>query len=74
MQRAEDRINRVDNGRYLAQHIRGARYVELPGRDHLPFAGDADAVVDEAEEFVTGARRVWGAKTRVTSLTSVFAR
>jgi class 3 adenylate cyclase len=60
MQRAEDRINRVENGRYLAEHIRGARYVELPGRDHLPFAGDADAVLDEIEEFVTGARRAHG--------------
>src|SRR5262249_4166811 len=32
------------------------RFVELPGEDHLPWVGDADAVLDEVEEFLTGAR------------------
>jgi class 3 adenylate cyclase len=45
---------RVDNGRYLAASIPGARYVELTGRDHLPWIGDQDAVLDAIEEFVTG--------------------
>ncbi|MGH3676088.1 MAG: adenylate/guanylate cyclase domain-containing protein [Mycobacterium sp.] len=43
-------------GRYLAEHIPGARYVELPGADTLHWTGDAAAVLDEIEEFVTGAR------------------
>jgi pimeloyl-ACP methyl ester carboxylesterase/class 3 adenylate cyclase/DNA-binding CsgD family transcriptional regulator len=43
-------------GRYVAAHIRGARLVELPGVDHFPFVGDMDALVDEIEAFVTGAR------------------
>ncbi len=42
--------------RYVADHIAGARYVELPGVDHVPFVGDADAILDEVEEFVTGIR------------------
>jgi esterase/lipase len=49
----------VEAGRYLAQHIRGARYVELPGNDHLLQAFDQetlDLLIDEIEEFVTGAR------------------
>jgi pimeloyl-ACP methyl ester carboxylesterase len=46
----------VEEGRYLAERIPGAKLVELPGRDHLPFVGDVDAVVDEIEEFLTGAR------------------
>jgi class 3 adenylate cyclase len=56
LHRAEERWVRVDHSRYLAQHIRGAKYVELPGGDHWPWMGDSDAVIDEIEEFVTGTR------------------
>jgi class 3 adenylate cyclase len=48
----------VGHGRYLAEHIAGARYVELPGDEHLPYVGDSDAIVAEIEEFLTGARGV----------------
>ncbi|HTZ77462.1 MAG TPA: alpha/beta fold hydrolase [Stellaceae bacterium] len=47
------RVN-VAAGRYLAQFIDGARYVELPGSDHLVWVGDVDRIVDEIEEFLTG--------------------
>jgi class 3 adenylate cyclase len=47
----------IEAGRYLAEHIPGARLAELPGADHLPFVGNADEIVDEIEEFMTGARR-----------------
>jgi class 3 adenylate cyclase len=43
-------------GRYLAEHIGGAKYVELPGADSLIWAGDQDAVLAEIEDFVTGVR------------------
>jgi class 3 adenylate cyclase len=43
--------------KWMAEQIPGAKYVELPGNDHLLYAGDSDAVVDEVEEFLTGARR-----------------
>jgi class 3 adenylate cyclase len=43
-------------GRYLAEHIPNAKFVALPGDDHLFFVGDTDALVDEIEEFLTGAR------------------
>ncbi len=43
-------------GRLMAELIPGARYVELPGRDHLPGAGDPEAIAGEIEEFLTGAR------------------
>jgi pimeloyl-ACP methyl ester carboxylesterase len=56
LHRAEESWVRVDHSRYLAQHIAGAKYVELPGRDHWPWMGDSDAVIDEIEEFVTGTR------------------
>jgi class 3 adenylate cyclase/esterase/lipase len=47
----------VGHGRYLADHIEGARYVELPTADHVPWASEAD-VIGEIEEFLTGARHV----------------
>ena len=46
----------VEAGRYQAAHIRGAKYVELSGIDHLPFVGDSEAILSEIEEFLTGAR------------------
>ena len=56
MHRTEDRFIPVEAGRYVADNIPGARFVELEGADHYPFTGDVDAVVAEIEEFITGAR------------------
>jgi class 3 adenylate cyclase/alpha-beta hydrolase superfamily lysophospholipase len=44
----------LEHGRYLAEHIEGAKLVELPGADVPIFAGDTDAIIDAIEEFVTG--------------------
>ena len=54
--RTHDPLVNVRSGRYLAEHIPGARYVELPGSDHAGFAGDSDAILDELQEFFTGVR------------------
>jgi pimeloyl-ACP methyl ester carboxylesterase len=56
LHRTGDRVADVGEGRYLAASIPGAKFVELPGRDHLPFVGDTDAILSEIEEFLTGAR------------------
>src|SRR5437588_8497398 len=56
--RRGDRVVNRRAGEELAAQIPGARYVELPGIDHLPWAGDAEAVLGEVEEFLTGARSV----------------
>jgi class 3 adenylate cyclase len=56
LHRAGDRLVDVGSGRYLAKHIAGARYIELPGDDHLFHVGDVQRVEAEIEEFVTGAR------------------
>ena len=53
--RVGDRDARVEEGRYIAAHIPGARFVELPGDTHVPF-WEPDDVVDEIEEFLTGVR------------------
>jgi class 3 adenylate cyclase len=44
------------SSRALAQHIPGAKFVELPGEDNLIYVGDSNALVDEVEEFLTGTR------------------
>jgi pimeloyl-ACP methyl ester carboxylesterase len=46
----------VGHGRYLAQHIAGAKLVELAGGDHVPWTGDYDALLSEVREFLTGER------------------
>jgi pimeloyl-ACP methyl ester carboxylesterase/hemoglobin-like flavoprotein len=56
LHRAGDAMMPVAGSRYLAENISGARYVELPGCDHSPYAGDATALLDEVERFVTGLR------------------
>jgi class 3 adenylate cyclase len=58
LHRAENRHYRPPMGRYLAEHIRGARHVELPGPDWYPPFIDAEPLLDELEEFLTGTRPV----------------
>jgi class 3 adenylate cyclase len=56
MNRTGDRSVHVDEGRWVAQQIPGARFVELAGEDHMPWVGDQDSVLDEIQEFLTGDR------------------
>lgn len=58
LHRRADRLVSVAQASYFAERIPGARYVELEGADHVFLAGDQDALMDEAEEFLTGARPV----------------
>ena len=60
LHRSGDRCLLVEEGRYLAENIPGARFVELPGEDHLPFVGAQDEFLDEIEEFLTGVRHASG--------------
>ena len=55
LHRSGDRCLLVDEGRYVAGLIPGARFVELPGDDHLPFVGDQDAIIEEIATFLTSA-------------------
>lgn len=52
--RTDDLDARIEEGRWIAGRIPGARFLELPGPDHLPWVGDQDAVLDAVEEFFTG--------------------
>jgi len=57
--RERDRVVSAEHSRYVAQHIPGADYLELPGEDHLPFVGDAEA-------FVNAVARMVGHEAQVT--------
>ncbi|HUR14357.1 MAG TPA: adenylate/guanylate cyclase domain-containing protein [Mycobacteriales bacterium] len=56
LHRKGDRVVNWRAGRWMAEQIPGAKYVELPGRDHFPWAGDTNATVAEIREFLTGDR------------------
>jgi class 3 adenylate cyclase len=51
-----DRLVPVELGRYMAERIPDAKFVELPGMDHLFWFGDPDPLVDEIQEFLLGVR------------------
>jgi class 3 adenylate cyclase len=70
MHRVGETVNPVEHGRYLARHIPGARWVELPGDEFELWAGDIDAIADEVEEFLTGTRS--GAEPARTVATVLF--
>jgi class 3 adenylate cyclase len=70
LHREGNRLIHLGAGRYLAEHIPNAKFVVLAGDDHLFFAGDTDAIVDEIEEFLTGARS--GPEGDVLTLTVLF--
>ena len=53
-----DRVVNVRHGRWLAEHMPNAKYVELPGIDHSIWFTNPDQLIDEVEEFLTGVRPV----------------
>jgi methyltransferase (TIGR00027 family) len=55
LHRIGDKVCHVENARWLARHIQGAKYVELPGENHIAFF-DGDDILDEIREFLTGVR------------------
>jgi pimeloyl-ACP methyl ester carboxylesterase len=58
MHRTRDRALPIEGSRYMARYIRGARFVELPGEDHLPWTSDVEPVLATIEEFLTGTTHV----------------
>ena len=56
--RVGDRHVRHEHGRYIATRIPGANWVELPGDDHMPFAGASERLFNEVQDFITGTRLV----------------
>ena len=54
LHRADNAWVRPEHSQFLAEHIAGARYVELPGSDYFVFLGDSERVLSEIESFVSG--------------------
>src|SRR5262249_31731856 len=67
LHRTGDTDSRVEEGRYIAQRIPGARFAELAGHDHVPWI-NADQIVDEVEEFLTGRMAAPRADSVLTTL------
>lgn len=68
LHRTEDAHVAVESTRQLARAMKGARLVELPGRDHPVWLGDVDGVADLVEEFLTGERSVVTHSDRVLAV------
>jgi class 3 adenylate cyclase len=68
LHRADVEFIPVGHGRYLAEHIAGSRYVELPGADSLYWVGDTAPMLDEIEEFITGVRGGFDAERVLTTI------
>lgn len=58
LHRSENSYVRVGHGRYLASHIAGSKYVELPGKDHSFYSGDSGALLAAVQEFLTGRKEL----------------
>ncbi|HEX7255026.1 MAG TPA: adenylate/guanylate cyclase domain-containing protein [Gaiellaceae bacterium] len=69
LHRTGDHDSRPQEGRYIAERIPGARFVELEGEDHAPWI-EPDQILDEVEEFLTGVRR--GPEVRRVLATVLF--
>ncbi len=63
-----DRVAPIEAGRYFAEHIPGSRLVELDSLDHWPYFLDADRVIGEVEEFLTGVRTVSSPETMLATV------
>jgi class 3 adenylate cyclase len=68
IQRSGDRVAPRAQGRYLAEHIANARYVEQDGDAHILWLGDIDGLLGEVEEFLTGARTASDADRVLTTI------
>jgi hypothetical protein len=54
--RSDDPVTPLEHGRYLADHIRGARMAVFPGAFHFSGVGNDEDALDEIEQFLTGTR------------------
>jgi pimeloyl-ACP methyl ester carboxylesterase len=71
LHRSDDRLVPLGQGQRIAELITNARFVELPGVDHFPFVGDADAVLSEIESFLVGSPRPWPRQHRLLTVLAI---
>ena len=68
LHRVDERVIHIDNARYMASRIPGAKLVELPGIDHTPWVGDFEPIVQETAEFLTGTRHAAEAERELATV------
>jgi pimeloyl-ACP methyl ester carboxylesterase len=68
LHRTGDLDSNVEEGRYIAAHIPGAEFVELPGQDHLLFVGDQDGVLNEVERFIRSIQHIQGSDSVLATI------
>ncbi|HUC38238.1 MAG TPA: adenylate/guanylate cyclase domain-containing protein [Acidimicrobiales bacterium] len=68
LHRQDEPLFRIGHGKYLAEHIPDARFVELPGNDSLYWVGDIDLLLEEVEEFATGTRLARRPETAIATI------
>ena len=56
LHRVDDAVVDIRSARYVADHIEGAAFIEIPGADHIPFWEHTQELAEEIEEFLTGVR------------------
>jgi class 3 adenylate cyclase len=68
LHRDNDEFSPIGHGHYMAEHIAGSRFVELPGEDALYWVGNTAPMLDEIEEFITGVRGGSDAERLLTTI------
>jgi pimeloyl-ACP methyl ester carboxylesterase len=68
--RRGDRVGPPQAGRYIADHVEGARFVELDGNDHLLWLGDSEALCAEIERFLLNVEATLGTRNISGTLAS----
>jgi pimeloyl-ACP methyl ester carboxylesterase len=71
LHRTGDRDSHIDEGRYIASHIPNAKFVELPGDDHLTFIGDQDPIFREVEGFIRNVQTTGEMDTVLATILSI---
>jgi pimeloyl-ACP methyl ester carboxylesterase len=71
LHRVDDRLVPIDQARHIVEQVPHATLVELPGSDHYPFLGDAEAVLTEVEGFLVGHRRAYPRQRRLLTVLHV---
>jgi AraC-like DNA-binding protein len=68
MQRTNDIDVKIEEGRFIAERIEGARFVEFDGDDHLFWAGNIQEVIDEMKSFITNLKTVKNHRQQLLSI------
>ncbi len=74
LHRTDDQCLTVEEGRFVSSLIPGARFLELPGADHLPFVGNQDEILDAIEDFITGIRSARETERVLSTVLAVAGR